>query len=318
MSSNEFTCLPFQYLAPSSSISVLTTISIDRYLSLIKPIPRSAILRPWFLRPYWLITFAWVYAIVQFLPTFHFSKISPLELGNDTFYYCSTVPNNILSGSLYLVLLSITSFLVPFCTMSVLYYRIVRLLRARQDKLSPLSPYKETSAIKIFERSKKRVKRVLLTVVAVFLACWAPFVLYCAFIERIVSEFPNPMDTARLVTYSLGLFNSICNPFIYFLNVRGNRIESLRDLCTDLCSGRRKRSASSHSNVRCRTGTNAQTLIEVLPKDGASSRKVSKKSELEGVLSNAGRIGDFGDSEKRLLWSIESWPSLDNLCESNL
>ena len=259
-----------------------------------------------------------MYAASQFLPTIYFTKISPLEERNHTIYYCATIPNNTASGSVYLVLLGLTSFVVPLSTMSVLYYRIVRLLRARQDKLSPLCPYKETNALKVFEKSKDRVQRVLLTVVLVFIVCWTPFVVYTAVVERFVHGFPNPMDTTRLVTYSLGLFNSICNPFIYFINIRGNRVGSVGEFLKELFYDKRRAdSRGQYTNARCSTTTNPHTLVEVIP-NGPMTLSQNFEAGAWIPTGSTMRENDFLDSEKEALWSVDKWPSLRNISESHL
>ena len=50
----------------------------------------TCINRSWYLRPAWLIFFAWVYGTVQCLPIFYTSNFIPLDYNNSTIYYCST------------------------------------------------------------------------------------------------------------------------------------------------------------------------------------------------------------------------------------
>ena len=209
----------FQFISPTISIAVLTVISIDRYLSLARPILSKAPRKRVF-RPNWLISFAWLYSTVQFLPTFYFSSLVPIDLTNTTqVYYCTPIPNKSFSGKIYLVLLFLASFVVPVSTMSVLYYRVARVVWNRKKELSLISASSPSvQSSKIMEGSRKKVIRMLLIVVAVFLICWTPFVMYSGFLEERLKGFPNPMDAVRLGLYGLGLFNSICNPFIYYFN----------------------------------------------------------------------------------------------------
>lgn len=102
--------------------------------------------------------------------------------------------------------------------------------------------------------------RVLLTVVLIFLICWAPFVIYYGFIERKLRGFPNPMDGARLAMYGLGLANSMCNPFIYFFNVGGKRTDAVRDLYLELSAGRKRRGSSKSSHIAERKISNISQL----------------------------------------------------------
>lgn len=209
------TMFSLQFVSPTISISVLTVISIDRFLSLTRPVlskaPRICILRP-----SWLIAFAWCYSTIQFLPTFHFSTLLPVTISNTTVFYCTPIPNKSLPGRLYLVVLFLASFVLPVTTMSVLYCRVARVVWNRSKQLLLTSQNDNNS--KIMDSSRKTVTRMLLTVVAVFFVCWMPFVVYSGFLENQLKGFPNPMDAVRLGLYGLGLFNSICNPFIYYFN----------------------------------------------------------------------------------------------------
>lgn len=209
----------FQFISPTISIAVLTVISIDRYFSLARPIlskaPRLRIFRP-----NWLLSFAWLYSTLQFLPTFYFSSLVPIDITNSTrVYYCTPIPNKSQSGKIYLILLFFASFIVPVSTMSVLYYRVARVVWDRKKRLSVVSVTSQNvQNSKIMEGSRKKVVRMLLIVVAVFFICWTPFVVYSGFLEQRLKGFPNPMDAVRLGLYGLGLSNSICNPFIYYFN----------------------------------------------------------------------------------------------------
>ena len=82
--------IPFpQYLNPIVSVGLMTAISIGRYMTFVKQ-ELTCINRSWYLRPAWLIVFAWVYGTVQCLPIFYTSNFIPLDYNNSTIYYCST------------------------------------------------------------------------------------------------------------------------------------------------------------------------------------------------------------------------------------
>lgn len=245
--------LYFQFLAPSSSIAILTVISIDRFYSLVKPFKSKSK----FTRAYTLIITAWLYAAAIFIPTFYFAKMEGLDTKNGKLWYCITIPNNSLAGFVYLLFLFLASFLVPLIIMIVLYTRVGKAVWSRQRKISRShNTYISNSSITVLERSRKRVTRMLLMVVVVFLLCWSPFVIYTGFIERWVAPFPNPADGVRLITYCLGLFNSICNPFIYYFNSESSRKESLKVVCFEM-SAPRKNTVKSFDNyaVRPTSGT---------------------------------------------------------------
>lgn len=253
------TCiLLFQFLAPSSSMCLLTVISIDRYYSLVRPLQA---MKTW-LRPKVLITIGWVYAGAIFLPTFYFVDTEEIQWANGTFWYCSTVPNNTSAGVSYLVFLSIFGFLIQLVTIIVLYSRVGKAVWSRERKISRTGTMSAAN-VKSLDKTKKRVTQMLLTVVIIFLVCWSPFVIYTGFIERYVADFPNPSSGIRVITYGLGLFNSICNPFIYFFNSPSFRKDSLRKVCLEIVSPTEERPAgnsdsSSRSTVISRVDTMAK------------------------------------------------------------
>lgn len=171
-----------------------------------------------------------------------------IETPNGKLWYCITIPNNSLPGFIYLLFLFLASFLIPLVTMIVLYTRVGKAVWSRQRKISRSNnTYISNSSLSVLERSRKRVTRMLLIVVVVFLICWAPFVIYIGFIERWVAPFPNPADGVRFITYCLGIFNSICNPFIYFFNSESSRKESLKVVCFEIAVARERRGTTVKS-----------------------------------------------------------------------
>lgn len=79
---------------------------------------------PRFFTPSWMIRLAWTYSLVQFLPTLYFADVKSITFDdNQTVCYCTTVRNNTSPGIAYLISLSMSSFVLPLLTMSILYYK---------------------------------------------------------------------------------------------------------------------------------------------------------------------------------------------------
>lgn len=184
------------------------------------------------LRPKVLITTAWIYGSAIFLPTFYFAETENISSANQTFWYCRTIPNNTAPGFVYLLFLFVFGFGIQLITIIVLYSRVGKAVWSRERKISRTGTVSSANAASL-DRTRKRVTQMLLTVVICFLLCWAPFVIYTGFIERWVAPFPNPADAVRVITYGFGLFNSVCNPFIYFFNSPSFRKDSLRKVCLE-------------------------------------------------------------------------------------
>ena len=188
--------------------------------------------RSWYLKPAWLIFFAWVYGTSQNLPVFHSAVVNSINFNNNTVYYCSTTQGNTLSSKIYLVASLLLGFVIPLAIMMVSYYRVIRVVWTRNMRLAACVTSESNPSIRnsqLLERSRKRVLRVLLIVVICFVTCWLPFAVYHGILERHLKEYPNPMDAARLITYGLGLANSMCNPFIYYFNIGGKSFNSLKN-----------------------------------------------------------------------------------------
>ena len=134
-------------------------------------------------------------------------------------YYCTTTQGSTQSlfGQIYLLASVLLGFVIPLITMTVSYYCVIRVVWTRHRRHSSTVDSESDARItnaNLLERSRKRVLRVLLTVVICFVTCWLPFALYHGILERYLKEPPNPMDVVRLITYGVGLANSMCNPFI--------------------------------------------------------------------------------------------------------
>ena len=229
----------------------MTAIGIDRYMTFVKQ-ELTCINRPWYLRPAWLIVFAWVYGTVQCLPIFYTSNFIPLDYNNSTIYYCSTTHGQSLVGTIYLVASVLLGFVIPLAVLTISYRKVIKVISTRSRRLAAsagdISSPKITNA-KLLEKSRRRVLRVLVIVVICFVVCWLPFALYFGLLVQHLREFPNVMDPVRLITYGLGISNSVCNPFIYFFNVCGKSYRSMKSRFLEVL-GRRERLSSQRVVTR--------------------------------------------------------------------
>ena len=150
--------------------------------------------------------------------------------------------------------------------MTISYYRVIKVVWTRNRRLSSSAAPESNATItnaKLLERYRKRVLRVLLIVVLCFVICWLPFALYHGILERYLKEYPNPMDGARLITYGLGLANSMCNPFIYYFNVGGTSLKTMKASFVEIMGGRAR--ASSHRSVEINSPLSSPARKDVVP-----------------------------------------------------
>ena len=237
--------IPFpQHLNPVISVSLMTAISVDRYMTFVKQ-ELTCINRPWYLRPAWLIVFAWVYGTVQCLPIFYTSNFIPLDYNNSTIHYCSTTHGQSLVGTIYLVASVLLGFVIPLAVLTISYRRIIKVISTRNRRLSATAGDKnpKITNAKLLEKSRRRVLRMLVMVVICFVVCWLPFAVYFGLLVQHLREFPNVMDLVSLITYGLGISNSVFNPFIYFFNVCGKSCRSMRSRFLEVMGSSRERTS---------------------------------------------------------------------------
>ncbi|XP_029212602.2 pyroglutamylated RF-amide peptide receptor-like [Acropora millepora] len=272
-----------QFLAPSSSMCLLTVISVDRYFSLVRPFQA---MKTW-LRPRFLISFAWIYGIAIFLPTFYFADTVKVSSGDKTFWYCRTIPNNTAIGSAYLIFLSLFTFGIQLVVIIVLYSRVAKAVWSRERKISRHGTVSRTNA-EALDKTRRRVTGMLLTVIICFLICWAPFVIYTGFIEKYVAPFPNPGDPVRVISYGFGIFNSTCNPFIYFFNSPNFRRDSLRKICLEAVAAPNEQNGIQRQKSEMNTNTSMLSRTNTTNNIGLQNRlAASRVNESAGFENGA-------------------------------
>ncbi|KXJ14810.1 prolactin-releasing peptide receptor [Exaiptasia diaphana] len=211
-----------QYLAPIGTIMLLITIGINRHQAIVHPL-RGMTYRT----ANKLIFGAWLYSVVVVSPSVYLTNIQhyPIPHLNKTGSYCATIPVSTKLGLIYVVGLAFFGYVIPLITLLVLYTKISFSVWRRGDKLRTSRP--EAS----MQRSRKKVIKMFLTVILVFVATWLPLIIYVGVLESLLGG-PKRISYARLTLYAIGLSNSIYNPFIYsFFNKR------FRDGCKSLFKG---------------------------------------------------------------------------------
>ena len=198
----------FQYLSPEASMTLLITIGWNRHQAVVHPLNIMS-----YGRANKLILSAWIYALVAVAPSLYLTELKETPVDPYTnLTYCATIPATTLSGLIYVMFLGLFGYLIPLASLIILYGKIYRTVwRRKSGQLGDSRP------VEAFIRSRKKVLKMFLTVIFVFLVTWLPLLIYISAIEWTVKQTDSHVDYVRLITYSLGLCNSICNPFIYAL-----------------------------------------------------------------------------------------------------
>lgn len=198
----------FQYLSPEASMTLLITIGWNRHQAVVHPLNIMS-----YGTANKLIITAWIYALVVVSPSLYLTELKETPVDHYTnLTYCATIPATTLSGLIYVMFLGLFGYLIPLASLIILYAKIYRTVwRRKSGQLGDSRP------VEAFIRSRKKVLKMFLTVIFVFLVTWLPLLIYISAIEWTVKKTDSHVDYVRLITYSLGLCNSVCNPFIYAL-----------------------------------------------------------------------------------------------------
>ncbi|CAG2106386.1 unnamed protein product [Medioppia subpectinata] len=118
---------------------------------------------------------------------------------------------------LYNVIILLVTYMLPIVSMSYTYFRVGRELWGSQSIGECTA--KQMESIK----SKRKIVKMMMMVVAIFGICWAPYHVYFLLMhhypEIISSDY---VQHIYLSIYWLAMSNSIYNPFVYcWMNSRG-------------------------------------------------------------------------------------------------
>ncbi|GAB1287470.1 Pyroglutamylated RF-amide peptide receptor [Apodemus speciosus] len=216
--------VPFvQSTAVVTEILTMTCIAVERHQGLVHPFKMK-----WQYttrRAFTILGVVWLAAIIVGSPMWHVQR---LEIKYDFLYEkehvcCLEEWASPVHQRIYTTFILVILFLLPLVVMLVLYSKIGYELwiKKRVGDGSALQTIHGKEMSKI-ARKKKRAVVMMVTVVALFAACWAPFHVVHMMVEY--SNFEKEYDDVTIkmvfaVAQTIGFFNSICNPFVYaFMN----------------------------------------------------------------------------------------------------
>ncbi|XP_027479716.2 neuropeptides B/W receptor type 2 [Zalophus californianus] len=187
-----------------SSIYFLATMSVDRYLVVLattqsRHVPRRT------LRGAKITSLCvWIGVTIMVLPFFAFAGVYSNELQVTSCGLSFPQPERawFKASRIYMLVLG---FVVPMCTLCVLYVDLLRRLWALQLH----------SRAKALGKAKRKVTTLVLAVLAVGLLCWMPF--HLASIVALTTDLPQTplVISISYVITSLSYTSSCLNPFFY-------------------------------------------------------------------------------------------------------
>ncbi|XP_075421902.1 somatostatin receptor type 5 [Ascaphus truei] len=182
-----------------TSIFCLTVMSIDRYLAVVHPIKSTKWRRP---RVAKLISaMVWTFSFLVVLPVIIFSDI---QKDLNTCNISWPEPVDIWSAA-FIIYTSVLGFFGPLLVICLCYLLIV--IKVKSSGLRVISTRRR--------RSERKVTRMVVIIVAVFVLCWLPFyILNIVNLTFIVPEEPAYVGVYFFVVV-LSYANSCANPILY-------------------------------------------------------------------------------------------------------
>ncbi|XP_066574035.1 somatostatin receptor type 1 [Amia ocellicauda] len=179
-----------------TSVFCLTVLSVDRYIAVVHPIRAARYRRPTVAKA--INICVWVLSLVVILPIIIFADTVP---SGDGVVDCNFRWPEASWSEAFVVYTFLLGFLLPVVAICMCYCLIVVKMRAVALKAGWLQRRK----------SEKKITRMVMLVVAVFVVCWMPF-----YVTQLLSVFwapPNPTITQLFVILSYA--NSGANPILY-------------------------------------------------------------------------------------------------------
>ncbi|XP_030638684.1 somatostatin receptor type 3 [Chanos chanos] len=182
-----------------TSIFCLTVMSIDRYLAVVHPIRSSSWRQPRVAKV--VNVTVWVVSFIVVLPVVIFADVLQDD-GN-----CSIVwpePAEVWKAA-FIVYTATVGFFGPLLVICLCYLLIVVKIRSAGRRVRATSIRRR--------KSERKITRMVVIVVAVFVLCWLPF--YILNIVNLLVLLPREFRGLYIFVVVLSYANSCANPIIY-------------------------------------------------------------------------------------------------------
>ncbi|XP_068744524.1 QRFP-like peptide receptor [Montipora capricornis] len=197
-----------QGISLASSVLTLTAIAVNRFFAVFFPLKMPGLSKP---LTNFVIGLIWVVSCAIASPMLYAMKVVKKDCIVQCYERWSPAFDDKSSPKIYTLVLLVSLYIVPLSVMTVLYTAIVRKVWTRQVPGNIIAPNQLVELA-----TKKRVLRMLITIVVVFALCWMPYYTYLLLIFLVHSSFHEIASVnVMFVGLFLGHANSAINPCIY-------------------------------------------------------------------------------------------------------
>ncbi|XP_058418148.1 somatostatin receptor type 4 [Diceros bicornis minor] len=200
-----------------TSVFCLTVLSVDRYVAVVHPLRAATYRRPSVAK---LINLGvWLASLLVTLPIAIFADTRPARDGQAV--ACNLHWPHPAWPAVFVVYTFLLGFLLPVLAIGLCYLFIVGKMRA----VALRAGWQQR------RRSEKKLTRLVLMVVAIFVLCWMPF-----YVVQLLNLFVTRLDaTVNHVSLILSYANSCANPILYGFLSDNFRRSFQRVLCLHCC-----------------------------------------------------------------------------------
>lgn len=196
-----------------TSVFCLTVLSVDRYVAVVHPTEAPRYRRPAVAKT--VNVCVWGLSLVVVLPIIVFADTVLMQDGSVD---CNFLWPGAAWSEAFVVYTFLLGFLLPVGAICVCYCLMVARVRAVGLKVDRLRRRRH---------SEKKITRMVLVVVAVFILCWMPF-----YVVQLVSVFYRPLDPMVTQLFViLSYANSGANPILYGLVLDNFHCSFQRVMC---------------------------------------------------------------------------------------